>query len=75
MIPVISNDDYKQAGDLFRLMKPEGRARLIDNIVDSLKSVSREIQSRQIAQFYKVDPAYGRSVEMGLETIKSKANR
>jgi catalase len=65
----VGNDDYKQAGDLFRLMKPEERARLIDNIVDSLKSVPREIQSRQIAQFYKADPAYGRRVEMGLETM------
>src|ERR1700716_1054764 len=47
------NDDYKQAGYLFRLMKRDERARLIDNIVDSLKSVPREIQSRQLAQFYK----------------------
>src|SRR5260370_15049524 len=62
------NDDYKQAGDLFRLMTAEERARLIDNIVDSMKSVPREIQSRQIAHFYQADPAYGEGVEAGLKT-------
>ncbi len=67
------NDDYKQAGDLFRLMKLDERVRLISNIVDSMKSIPPEIQSRQIAHFYKVDPDYGRSVEKGLEVIKAKA--
>jgi len=64
------NDDYKQAGDLFRLMTAEERARLIDNIVDSMKSVPREIQSRQIAHFYQADPAYGEGVEAGLKTAE-----
>ncbi len=54
-------------------MKLDERVRLIGNIVDSLKSVPREIQSRQLAQFYKADLAYGRSVEVGLEAIKAKA--
>lgn len=67
------NDDYQQAGDLFRLMKLDERVRLISNIVDSMKSIPPEIQSRQIAHFYKADPDYGRSVEKGLEAIKAKA--
>ena len=50
-------------GDLFRLMTAEERVRLIDNIVDSMKSVPREIQSRQIAHFYQADLAYGEGVE------------
>jgi catalase len=67
------NDDYKQAGDLFRLMTAEERARLIDNIVDSMKSVPREIQSRQIAHFYQADLAYGEGVEAGLKTVEPMA--
>jgi catalase len=69
------NDDYKQAGDLFRLMKSEERERLIDNIVKSLKSVPHEIQVRQLAHFYNADSAYGRGVETGLEAIEPKAMR
>jgi len=60
------NDDYTQAGNLFRLMSADERARLIENIVDSMRTVSREIQERQIAHFYKADPAYGSGVAAGL---------
>jgi catalase len=67
------NDDYQQAGDLFRLMKPEERARLIDNIVDSLICVPPQIQARQIAHFIKADPDYGRGVERGLNAARMKA--
>jgi catalase len=70
------NDDYTQAGDLFRLMTDDQRARLIGNIVDSMRSVPREIQLRQIAHFYKADPAYGEGVEKGLAngTAENTAN-
>ena len=60
------NDDYTQAGDLFRLMPADAQQRLIANIVGSMKSVSREIQERQIAHFRKADPAYGEGVARGL---------
>lgn len=60
------NDDYTQAGDLYRLMKPEERARLVANIVAAMKEVAREIQLRQIGHFYKADPAYGEGVARGL---------
>jgi catalase len=65
------NDDYTQAGDLFRLMTSEERARLIENIVDTMKSVPREIQDRQIAHFQKSDPAYGEGVKKGLERVRA----
>ena len=60
------NDDYTQPGNLFRLMTEDERARLIENIVDSMKSVSRPIQERQITHFLKADPAYGEGVAAGL---------
>ena len=56
------NDDYKQAGDLFRLMPADAQARLMDNIVEAMGGVPAEIVERQIAHFYKADPAYGRGV-------------
>lgn len=56
------NDDYSQAGDLFRLMTPAEQARLIGNIVASIRTVPRDIQTRQIQHFFKADPKYGQVV-------------
>lgn len=60
------NDDYTQAGDLFRLLSREEQARLVGNIVASMGSVPRDIQARQIRHFYKADPKYGQGVAEGL---------
>jgi len=56
------NDDYSQAGALFRLLDDGARARLMDNIAASMRSVPEAIQRRQIAHFAKADPAYGAGV-------------
>ncbi|AVM09376.1 MULTISPECIES: catalase KatA [Bacillus amyloliquefaciens group] len=61
------HDHYTQAGDLYRLMSEEERARLIANIVSAMKPVEKEeIKLRQIGHFYKADPEYGRRVAEGL---------
>jgi catalase len=61
------NDHYTQAGDLYRLMNEEERARLIQNIVGAMKPVEKdEIKLRQIQHFYKADPEYGKRVADGL---------
>jgi catalase len=64
------NDDYTQAGDLFRLLKPEEQQRLIHNIVAGMKSVPKEIQLRQIQHFFKADPKYGEGVEKSLDAAR-----
>ncbi|HUZ79079.1 MAG TPA: catalase [Thermoplasmata archaeon] len=65
----VGNEDYSQAGDLFRLMGPEERERLIGTIARSMATVPKEIQLRQIAQFTRADPDYGLGVAraLGLE--------
>ncbi|AQP95441.1 MULTISPECIES: catalase KatA [Bacillus] len=61
------HDHYTQAGDLYRLMSEEERARLVANIVSAMKPVDKEeIKLRQIGHFYKADPEYGRRVAEGL---------
>jgi len=60
------NDDYTQAGNLYRLISAEEKARLVANLVGAMKDVPREIQIRQVRHFYKADPAYGGSVARGL---------
>ncbi|GAB4296634.1 MAG: catalase KatA [Oscillatoriaceae cyanobacterium] len=60
------DNDYIQAGNLYRVLTADEKARLIDNIVDAMKPVNREIQLRQIPHFYKADPDYGTRVALGL---------
>ncbi len=60
------NDDYGQAGALFRLMSPAQRDLLMDNIAGAMKGVPEAIQLRQIGHFLKADPAYGGGVAQRL---------
>jgi catalase len=62
----VDDNNFVQAGDLYRLMKPQEQGRLIDNLVDAMKPAKREFQLRQIAHFYKADPNYGIRVAQGL---------
>lgn len=62
----VGNDDYTQAGNLFRLMKPDEKRRLIENLVNAMKPVPRYIQDRQIQHFLKADAEYGKGVAKGL---------
>jgi len=71
----LDSDYYSQPGDLFRLMVPEARERLIGNIVASMASVPRRIQELQVQHFYKADPAYGDGVARGLGLAGDKFNR
>jgi len=61
------NCDFSQPGTLFRkIMKPEQKTILIDNIVGNMKPIPRDIQERQVKIFYKCDPEYGNRVAQGL---------
>ena len=56
------NDDYTQAGNLFRLMTAEEQDRLMENIAGTMKEVPQFIVERQLAHFFKADPAYGNGI-------------
>jgi catalase len=60
------NDVYTQAGNLYRLMTPEERGRLMDAIAGAMTGVPDFIQRRQIGHFTKADPAYGAGVAVRL---------
>jgi catalase len=70
----IDDDYYSQPGNLFRLMKPDAKERLIGNIVSSLKNAPEHIQKRQVWHFTKADPAYGAGVAQGLGLDASTIN-
>jgi len=60
------NDDFVQPGNLYKLMTPDQKARLISNIVGHLGKARKDIQERQVQHFYKADPDYGIRVAKGL---------
>lgn len=59
-------DDFTQAGNLFRLLSAEEKDRLTSNIAGAMQSVSDEIKQRQIRHFTQADPAYGASMKAKL---------
>ena len=56
-------DDFKQAGDLYRLQPAAAQQRLVDNIAANLAQVSREdIITRSVEHFRKADAEFGKRV-------------
>ena len=60
------NNDFTQAGNLYRLMGADEQARLVANLVGALRQVPRFIQERQLGHFLAADPEYGARVAAGL---------
>lgn len=53
------NDDFTQAGNLFRIMPKDEQERLMDTIAGAMDGVPSDIIERQLGYFRKADPAYG----------------
>lgn len=62
-----NEDDFTQAGNLFRLLPAAEKQNLFDNIGGAMSSVPAEIQARQLAHFDRADPAYGAGVRAALK--------
>ena len=56
------NDDYRQPGDLFRLMTADQKEQLFHNYKAAMEGVPVEIVKRQIVHCYRADPEYGTGV-------------
>jgi catalase len=66
------DDDYRQAGDLYRLMPADAQERLVGNIAGSLAQVSKqEIIDRAVTSFRNADQTYGDRVEAKVKEIRS----
>jgi len=60
------NDDYTQAGNLYRLMPDDEKNRLYEAVAGAMDGVPEEIIDRQIKHFEKADPAYAAGVRKAL---------
>ncbi len=61
-----NNDDYSQAGNLFRLFSPEEKNRLVTTIASTMRTTPQEIKDKMIGHFTKCDTEYGASVQSKL---------
>ncbi|MGB1270975.1 MAG: catalase [Endozoicomonas sp.] len=60
-------DNYSQAGNLFRMMSEEQKQQLAGNIAAGLKVATESVQKRMIKHFTQCDPDYGKRVHAALE--------
>ncbi|WP_221032288.1 catalase [Actomonas aquatica] len=61
------NDDYTQAGNLFRLFDDAQKQRLFANIAAAMGGVPEEIIRRQLVHFHRADPTYAAGVAAALK--------
>ncbi|HSV44248.1 MAG TPA: catalase [Ramlibacter sp.] len=61
-----TEDDFTQAGNLYRLMPADAQERLTTHIANAMRGVAAQIQARQLAHFDRADPAYGAAVRRKL---------
>ncbi|MDF4253531.1 catalase [Streptomyces sp. WMMB303] len=65
------DDDFVQAGNLYRLMSEDEKQRLIDNLAGNIAGVSRDdIAQRAIENFRKADPDYGKRLEAAVQALR-----
>lgn len=56
------NDDYSQAGALYRLLPEEEKDRMTSIIASTMKQVPKDIVKKNIEHFSKCDPDYGQRI-------------
>ncbi len=65
------DNDYVQAGNLYRLMTEEEKERLVGNLAGFISKVSRDdIAQRAIENFRKADPDYGKRLEAAVQALR-----
>ncbi len=63
------NDDYTQAGDLFRIMSDDQQQQLVNNVAGGLSQCSSEVQTRMLPHFEQADASYGNMVREAVAKI------
>ena len=65
------DDDFFQAGELYRLMSADEKDRLVANIAGGLSQVTRDdVIEKNLAHFHAADADYGRRVEEAVRALR-----
>lgn len=57
-----AQDNFSQAGNLYRLMSEDQKNQLVNNIADGLKHATKTVQEKMVTYFSAADIDYGRRV-------------
>jgi catalase len=55
-------DNYSQAGDLYRIMSEDQKHQLVNNIADGLSQATKDVQEAMFVQYDLADSDYGERV-------------
>ena len=62
-------DNFSQAGDLYRLMSEDQKRQLAGNIAGGLVHATKSVQARMLAQFKEADADYAKRVSEAMATL------
>lgn len=68
----LKDDDFVQAGNLYRLLSEEEKKDLVNNIAGDIASVKKDIIERQLGHFERADPDYRKHVEAAIAKLQKK---
>ncbi len=63
-------DNFSQAGDLYRIMSEDQKDQLADNIAGGLSAANAHIQARMLEQFKSADTDYAERVKVALAKLE-----
>jgi len=66
------NDNFSQAGDLYRLLTPEQRDRLTTVIAGTMKGLPDAVTRPNIEHFRQCDPEYGQKISDKLDALHAR---
>lgn len=61
-----NQDDFTQAGNLYRIFPEDEKARLIATICGSLSQTTMDVQQTMVEHFTKADADYGQRIKQAL---------
>ncbi len=64
------NDDYTQAGDLYRIMSSDQKQQTVSNVAGGLSQCSQEIVDRMLPHFDQCDADYGAKVRQEIVRLQ-----
>ena len=67
-------DNYTQAGDLFRIMSPDQKQQLFSNIAGGLAHASASVPERLLEQFEQADKEYASGVRDALASLPNQSD-
>ena len=66
------DNDFVQAGELYRLMCEEEKQRLVANIAGAFRGLPRRCDPENLGHFHAADPDYGERVAKAVQALKAR---